>query len=69
VSIVAEVQHWGNTVLQAQGLGAFITDVSEKGDTAGLIIGIAVMSFFVLIINKLVWRRLYSYAEHRFHLD
>ena len=69
VSIVAEVQHWGNTVLQAQGLGAFITEVSEKGDTAALIIGIAVMSFFVLIINKLVWRRLYSYAERRFHLD
>ncbi|MBV8587226.1 MAG: ABC transporter permease subunit [Verrucomicrobia bacterium] len=69
VSIVAEVQHWGDTVLQARGLGAFITEVSNKGDTAALIIGIAVMSFFVLLINKLVWRRLYSYAERRFHLD
>jgi ABC-type anion transport system duplicated permease subunit len=24
---------------------------------------------FVVISNKLVWRRLYDYAEKRFHLD
>jgi NitT/TauT family transport system permease protein len=27
------------------------------------------MSIFVVVINKLLWRRLYALAEHRFRLD
>jgi NitT/TauT family transport system permease protein len=68
-SIVAEVATWGNTQLTADGLGAFITEVTQKGDTPLIICSIVMMSIFVVILNKLVWRRLYSYAEKRFHLD
>lgn len=69
-TIVAEVANWGDRHLQAAGLGAFIADVSQKADgTPLLICATAVMAIFVVVINKLLWRRLYSYAEHRFHLD
>jgi NitT/TauT family transport system permease protein len=69
-TIVAEVANWGDRHLVATGLGAFIADVSQKSDgTALLICGTAVMAIFVVVVNKLLWRRLYSYAERRFHLD
>jgi NitT/TauT family transport system permease protein len=68
-SIVAELATWGDTTLRADGLGAYIAEVTQKGDTPMIICSIAVMCIFVVITNKLVWRRLYSYAEKRFHLD
>jgi NitT/TauT family transport system permease protein len=68
-SIVAELATWGDTTLRADGLGAYIAEVTQKGDTPMIICSIAVMCIFVVTINKLVWRRLYSYAEKRFHLD
>jgi NitT/TauT family transport system permease protein len=68
-SIVAEVATWGNTTLKADGLGAYIAEVSKAGDTALIITSIAVMSAFVLVTNKFLWRRLYRFAEQRFHLD
>jgi NitT/TauT family transport system permease protein len=71
-TILAEVATWGDKTLKATGLGAFIAEVSSQEGGAGipaLICGTAIMALFVVVINKLVWRRLYSYAEHRFHLD
>jgi NitT/TauT family transport system permease protein len=68
-SIVAEFATWGNTTLKADGLGAFIAEVTKSGDTPLIIVSISVMSLFVVAMNKLVWRRLYGYAERRFRLD
>jgi len=68
-SIVAEIATWGDTTLRADGLGAFIADATQKGDTALIISSIAVMSLFVVVMNKLVWRRLYALAERRYRLD
>ena len=68
-SIVAEVANWGNTTLKADGLGAYIAEVTQKGETPLIICSIVMMSLFVVVLNKLVWRRLYGYAERRFHLD
>jgi NitT/TauT family transport system permease protein len=69
-TILAEVATWGDKTIKATGLGAYIADVSAQPDgTAALICGTGVMAFFVVIINNLVWRRLYRYAEKRFHLD
>jgi NitT/TauT family transport system permease protein len=68
-SIVAELATWGETTLKADGLGAYIAEVTQKGDTPMIICSIAVMCVFVVLTNKLLWRRLYSYAERRFHLD
>jgi NitT/TauT family transport system permease protein len=71
-TILAEIATWGDRTLKATGLGAYIAEVSSHAANTGsapLICGTAVMATFVVVINKLVWRRLYNYAEHRFHLD
>jgi len=68
-SIVAELATWGKTTLKADGLGSFIADVTSKGDTPLIICSIAIMSLFVTVMNKLIWRRLYGLAERRFRLD
>jgi NitT/TauT family transport system permease protein len=68
-SIVAEIATYGDTTLKADGLGAFIADATAKGDVPMIISSIAVMSLFVIVINKLLWRRLYALAEKRYRLD
>jgi NitT/TauT family transport system permease protein len=68
-SIVAEVASWGNTKLEAAGLGSFIARASEAADYPRVVLGIAVMSIFVVAINRLLWRPLYRLAERRFRLD
>ena len=68
-SIVAEVAQWGDEKLSADGLGAYIADVTGKGDQAAIYFSIAVMALFVVTINRLVWRPLYELAERRFRLD
>ncbi len=68
-SIVAEVATWGNDKLVADGLGAYIAQVTEKGDQPAIYFSIVVMALFVVAINRVVWRRLYDLAERRFRLD
>ncbi|QJC54765.1 Bicarbonate transport system permease protein CmpB [Polaromonas vacuolata] len=68
-SIVAEIATWGTTTLKADGLGAFIAEATKSGDTPMIIASIGVMSLYVVLLNKLVWRRLYAFAERRFRLD
>ncbi len=67
-SIVAEVASWGNVHLQAAGLGAYIAEETERGDFHRIVLGIAVMSLFVVIVNRSLWRPLYFYAERKFRL-
>jgi NitT/TauT family transport system permease protein len=68
-SIVAEVVQWKNTTLVAHGLGAYIFQMSAKGDFPRLVLGIAVMSLIVTTFNRILWRPLYRYAENRLRLD
>lgn len=68
ISIIAEVVSWGHIKLHATGLGAYIAEVSGKGDFHRLALGIAVMSIYVLAINRFVWRPLYNVAEERFQI-
>jgi NitT/TauT family transport system permease protein len=67
-SIVAEVASWGNERLQAEGLGAYIAQQTEAGDFHRIVLGIAVMSLYVVLINRIFWRPLYLYAERKFRL-
>ncbi len=67
-SIVAEVASWGDQHLQARGLGAYIAQATEAGDFHRVVLGIAVMSLFVIVINRAFWRPLYWYAEQKFRL-
>jgi NitT/TauT family transport system permease protein len=67
-SIVAEVASWGNEHLQAAGLGAYIAQQTDAGDFHRIVLGIVVMSFYVVLINRILWRPLYEYAERKFRL-
>jgi NitT/TauT family transport system permease protein len=67
-SIVAEVASWGNEHLQADGLGAYIAEQTDAGDFHHIVLGIAVMSLFVVVVNRVFWRPLYRYAERKFRL-
>ena len=67
-SIVAEFVTWGNRTLHARGLGDYIMRASIAGDFHRIVLGIAVMSVLVTIINRLFWRPLYWYAERKFKL-
>ena len=68
-SIVAEMASWGDTKLEAAGLGAFIARATEAGDYPRVVLGIVVMAVFVVLVNRLLWRRLYTIAERRTRLD
>jgi len=67
-SIVAEIVTWGSTTLTATGLGAYVAQASQSGDTARLVLGISVMSLFVVGVNRLFWQRLYHLAETRYRI-
>ena len=67
-AIVAEVASWGDTKLQAHGLGAYIADATDKGDMARVVLGVVIMSAFVVLFNRLLWRPMYAYAQRRLTL-
>jgi NitT/TauT family transport system permease protein len=67
-SIVAEVASWGDHRLEAHGLGAYIARATEAADYHRIVLGIAVMSLFVVVINRAFWRPLYWRAERQFRL-
>jgi NitT/TauT family transport system permease protein len=67
-SIVAELVTWNHHTLNAYGLGNYIARASAQGRFALLLAGGVVMSAFVVLVNRLFWRRLYSLAESRFTL-
>ena len=68
-AIVAEVASWGETRLTAHGLGAYIAQATERGDIARVILGVVVMSAFVVTMNRVIWRPMQAYAARRMTLD
>src|SRR6185437_3443687 len=67
-SIVAEVVSWGNNTLTASGLGSYIADATLAQNYGKIVLGIVVMSIYVVALNHFVWRRLYRLANSRFRL-
>ncbi|HEY7629778.1 MAG TPA: ABC transporter permease subunit [Thermoleophilaceae bacterium] len=67
-SIVSEVVTYGGTTLTATGLGAYIAKATEQGNFHQILTGVAVMTVYVVGLNRLVWRRLYALAETRYSL-
>ena len=68
-SIVSEAVQWGDTHVVAHGLGAYIAQMTAAGDFPKIILGITVMSLFVTLFNRSLWRPLYAYAESKLRLD
>ena len=67
-SIVAEIVTFGHHHLVAAGLGANIAKASVAGNFAKVMVGVIVMSFYVVVVNRLLWRRLYALAETRYSM-
>ena len=67
-AIVAEIVTYGGTTLTATGLGAYIAQAAQAGDFHQILAGVAVMSLYVVTINRLFWQRLYRLAETRYSL-
>jgi NitT/TauT family transport system permease protein len=64
-SILAEVVSWGDTKLEAHGLGAYIANATAAGDFHRVALGVGVMCIIVVTVNRVLWRRLYAFAERR----
>ena len=65
-SIVSEyVQYQGKTDT-ATGLGALIQQATDKGDFSLLAAAVLSMALFVVVFNRLVWKRLSAIAQERY---
>ncbi len=67
-SIIAEIVVWGDTTLEAFGLGAYITEATVVGDWPRIVLGVGMMVVYVVGMNRLLWRRLYLLGEAKYRL-
>jgi NitT/TauT family transport system permease protein len=68
-SIIAEYFHFQGKTVSAPGLGSTISSASDAGRFDMLLASTLVMAVIVVLINRLVWRRLYRLASSRFKLE
>jgi NitT/TauT family transport system permease protein len=67
-SIVSEYVQYEGKTHTATGLGALIFQATDKGDYSELAAAVLAMAVFVVIFNRLVWKRLSALAQDRFQL-
>jgi NitT/TauT family transport system permease protein len=68
-SIVAEYFHFRGRTISTTGLGAIISQATDGGNSRLLLTATVVLTLTVVIINRLVWRPLYTLASTRFKLE
>jgi NitT/TauT family transport system permease protein len=68
-SIVAEYFHFQGKIVSTTGLGSTISRASDAGHFDILLAATLIMATVVVLINRLVWRRLYRLASARFKLE
>jgi NitT/TauT family transport system permease protein len=68
-SIVAEYFHFQGRIVSTAGLGSTIASASDSGRFDLLLASTLVMAVVVVLINRLVWRRMYRLASTRFKLE
>ncbi len=68
-SIVAEFVKWGNNTISSFGLGYYINQNSITGDFPRIALGISIMCIYIMLFNKLIWRKLYELANSRFNFN
>src|SRR5579885_1334839 len=67
-SIVSEYVQFNNHTASTFGLGASIAEAATSADFPRLLAATLLMSVFVVVINRLVWKRMYTLAERRYTL-
>lgn len=68
-SIVAEYVTFHGETLQATGLGGQINHATASRNFPLLAASVATMAVVVVLLNRLVWKRLYRIAEDRYSLS
>jgi len=68
-SIVAETLNWRGATLETFGVGSLITKATRDADFPLLTAGVLTMSLAIVVLNRLVWRRLYHLAETKYSLN
>jgi len=68
-SIVAEYFHFKGHTYTTTGLGATISQATDRGDFHLLLAATMMMAATVVTVNRLVWRKLYGLAETRYRLE
>jgi NitT/TauT family transport system permease protein len=69
VSIIAEYFHFRGKIVSTAGLGSAISRASDSGRFDVLLASTLIMATIVVLINRLLWRRLYRLASSRFKLE
>jgi NitT/TauT family transport system permease protein len=67
-SIVSEYVQFNAHTVQTVGLGAEIAAAANANNFALLLAATLLMAAFVVVINRLLWKRLYALAERRYTL-
>lgn len=67
-TVVAEIVSWGDRKFEATGLGSYIAAATDGGDFPRLVLGIGLMSLFVVALNRVLWDPLYKLAVRRYRL-
>lgn len=65
-AVVAEYVTFGNRTVFTAGLGAEIARASQNQQYGLLLASTLLLSLIVVLVNRLVWRRLYRMAESRY---
>ena len=68
-AIVAEYVRWGDDTVTAHGIGSYIAIATKDGNFPKIVLGVAVMSVFVILFNRCLWRPLFGLAERRLRLS
>jgi NitT/TauT family transport system permease protein len=68
-SIVAEYFHFRGETISTVGLGAVISDATNRSNFHVLLAATVVMALMVVAINRLVWRPLYTLASTKYKLE
>ncbi len=68
-SIVAEYFHFQGKIVSTAGLGSAISSASDSGRFDVLLASTLIMATVVVLMNRLLWRRLYRLASSRFKLE
>ena len=68
-SIVAEYVHFSGQVFSTTGIGALIAEATGNGDYPLLLAATLSMILTVVLVNRLLWRRLYQIAEEKYRME
>lgn len=68
-TIVCEYVSFGGDIISTKGLGALISSSSAEGKFGILLLSTLTMSFMVVAINRILWKRLFIIAKNKFILD